>query len=82
MTLLIASLSEVDVLELERFLVQRRRLAFALVVPGGDVAEALVVALGFAVRVCGIHGDHGINSSVACHGRAVTRSLSCVLRGT
>ena len=45
----VTSLSEVNVFEYQRLLVERRRLAPACIVPGGDVAEAGVVALGFAV---------------------------------
>src|SRR4051812_30911029 len=42
--LLVGALGEVDVLELELFLVQRRRGADALELPRGDVREVLVVA--------------------------------------
>src|SRR3954463_5193688 len=47
--LLVAALGEVDVLELERFLVQVRRGADALELPRGDVREVLVVAESLAV---------------------------------
>src|SRR5215207_4987179 len=47
--LLVAALREVDVLELERFLVERRCGVDALELPCGDVREVLVVAQRFAL---------------------------------
>src|SRR4051812_10223092 len=47
--LLVAALREVHVLELERFLVERRRGADALELPCGDVREVLVIAQRFAL---------------------------------
>ena len=48
-SLLVAALGEVDVLELERFLVERRRGADAVELPRRDVREVLVVAERLAV---------------------------------
>src|SRR3954470_19764569 len=47
---LVAALGQVDVLVLEGFLVQHRRLAFRRPLPGRHVGEVLVVAQGLALR--------------------------------